>query len=225
MRSKADLTMTNIIFDYDGTLHNCLKIYKPAFIKACDWLMENGYPVKDSYSDSEIGYWLGFNSSDMWSMFQPELPPEKREICRKIIGAEMELQVRNGNAELFPGAENMLGKLKEMGCTLIFLSNCRVRYWQRHNSVFGLDRWFDYFYCAEEFDFIPKYEIFRLIRPQHKGDFIVIGDRFHDIETASINNLKSIGCAYGYGSPQELEKADIIVDNISEIPSAVEQLI
>lgn len=216
--------MTNLLFDYDGTIHNCLKIYAPAFRKAYAWLVENGYAEPRGYSDKEIGYWLGFNSSDMWSMFQPELPQEQRDICRGIIGEEMGAQVMNGNAELFPGAEETLDSLKKKGYTLIFLSNCRRKYQQRHNAAFGLDRYFDYFYCAEEFDFIPKYEIFRRIRPCHSGDFIVIGDRFHDMETASLNGLRSVGCAYGYGSPEELSTADIIVRSVTEIPGAVEKL-
>ena len=35
--------MKYIIFDYDGTLHNSIKIYKPAFLKAYDYLISNGY--------------------------------------------------------------------------------------------------------------------------------------------------------------------------------------
>ena len=57
-----------------------------------------------------------------------------------------------------------------------------------------------------------------------QGDFIVIGDRFHDIETAVLNGVKSIGCGYGYGSPDELEKADIIIGSVTEIPEAVRKL-
>ena len=57
------------------------------------------------------------------------------------------------------------------------------------------------------------------------GQFIVIGDRFHDIETATENGLKSIGCGYGYCSEGELSAADIIVDSIRDIPDAVEKLI
>lgn len=216
--------MTNLIFDYDGTIHNCLKIYAPAFRKAYAWLVDNGYAEPRKFNDKEIGYWLGFNSADMWSMFQPKLPQEQRDICRGIIGEEMGAQIMNGNAELFPNAEETLARLKDKGYTLIFLSNCRVKYQQRHNACFRLDRFFDFFYCAEEFDFIPKYEIFRRIKPRHSGNFVVIGDRFHDMETAALNNLKSIGCAYGYGSAEELSTADIIVRNIAEIPDAVEKL-
>ena len=217
--------MTNLVFDYDGTIHNCLKIYKPAFLKACQWLKAHGYPVKDSYSDSEIGYWLGFTSTDMWAMFQPELPADQRDCCRHIIGESMAEELKKGNAELFPGAEKALTELKNDGYKLIFLSNCRIRYQQRHTENFGLDRWFDAFYNAEEYGFIPKHEIFRQqVKKDWQGDFIVIGDRFHDIETAVLNGVKSIGCGYGYGSPDELEKADIIICSVTEIPEAGRKL-
>ena len=44
----------NLIFDYDGTLHNCLKIYAPSFRKAFAWLTDNGYAEAKSYTDEEI---------------------------------------------------------------------------------------------------------------------------------------------------------------------------
>lgn len=217
--------MTNLIFDYDGTIHNCMKIYKPSFMKACEYLEENGKIEKKSYTDEQISYWLGFSGDDMWRMFQPSLEQEWREKGRKIIGQEMAEHLDNGDASLFDGAENVLAELKSKGYTLIFLSNCREVYQQKHTKNFGLDRFFDYFYCAETYDFIPKYEIFRrFIKNSHEGDFIVIGDRFHDIETAVKNNLKSVGCAYGYGNPEELKNADIIINDISELPQAVEKL-
>lgn len=216
--------MINLIFDYDGTLNNCLKTYRPAFRKAYSWLVSNGYAEPHEFSDNEISYWLGFNGAEMWSRFQPQLPIEIRELCRNIISEETDTRICSGAAELFPNAENVLSKLKSTGYTLIFLSNCRRHYWESHNNAFGLDRYFDYVYCAEDFDFIPKYEIFRRFRDKHSGEFIVIGDRFHDIETAVKNGLKSIGCAYGYGSPEELKNADIIIRSVSDIPMAVCEL-
>ncbi len=217
--------MANLIFDYDGTIHESMKTYAPAFRNTCKWLTDNGYIPEKEYTDKEISYWLGFNSTDMWSTFQPGLNPEIREKARIMLGKDMAERIENGEGALFPNAEDVLAELKKQGHTLIFLSNCRVHYMERHSRVFGLDRFFDYFYCCEEYDFIPKYQIFRLFSLQHKGQYIVIGDRFHDIETAVQNGLKSIGCAYGYSTDGELDKADIIVDDITEIPSAVEKLL
>lgn len=217
--------MTNLIFDYDGTIHNSMKTYAPAFRNTCGWLYENGYiPELKEYSDKQISYWLGFNSTDMWSQFQPDLAPEIREKARIILGNDMAERVENGEGALFKYADDVLSELKGNGYNLIFLSNCRIHYMERHKRIFSLDRFFNHFYCCEEFGFIPKYEIFRKIKPDHNGNFIVIGDRFHDIETAVKNNLHSIGCGYGYGSPEELADADIIVKCITDIPYAVRNL-
>lgn len=217
--------MANLIFDYDGTIHQSMKTYAPAFRNTCKWLSDNGYIAEKEYTDKEISYWLGFNSTDMWGTFQPDLQPEIREKARVMLGEDMARRVENGEGALFPNTEKVLTELKNQGHTLIFLSNCRVHYMERHSRVFGLDRFFDYFYCCEEYGFIPKYQIFRLFSLQHKGQYIVIGDRFHDIDTATQNGLKSIGCGYGYSTDGELDKADIVVNDITEIPSAVEKLI
>ena len=217
--------MTNLIFDYDGTIHNSMLTYAPAFRGTMKWLSDRGYIADREYTDKEISYWLGVKSTGMWGQFHPELDPEIREKARVMLGEDMARRVEGGEGALYDGAEEVLADLREKGFILIFLSNCRFHYLERHKRVFGLDRFFHYFYCCEAFDFIPKYEIFRKIAPLHEGNFIVIGDRFHDIETAAVNGLPSIGCGYGFGSREELAKADIIVDNIRQIPSAVEKLL
>lgn len=216
--------MTNLIFDYDGTIHNSMLTYAPAFRNTMKWLSDGGYVAPKEYTDEEISYWLGFNSTDMWKSFMPDIDPAVREKARVMLGEDMAQRIENGEGALFEGAEEMLLRLRDCGYTIIFLSNCRIRYMERHKRVFGLDRFFDFFYCCEEHGFIPKYEIFRRIEPLHKGKYIVIGDRFHDIETATRNGLSSIGCGYGYGAEGELAKADIIVSNIADIPAAVKRL-
>jgi len=216
--------MANLVFDYDGTLHNSMLTYAPAFRDTMKWLSDSGYIADREYSDKEISYWLGFNSTDMWGNFHPELDITIREAARKKLGENMAQRLDSGEGALYTGAEEMLTAMKNAGHTLIFLSNCRVPYMQRAKRLFGLERWFDYFYCCEDYDFIPKYEIFRRFAPNHRGEYIIIGDRFHDIETAAQNGLKSIGCAYGYGSREELSKADIIVESITDIPKAVKKL-
>ena len=217
--------MANLIFDYDGTLHQSMLTYAPAFRATCKMLADMGYMPEKEYTDEEINYWLGFNSTDMWNNFLPDVPAEIKEKARVFLGENMGQRIENGEGALYPNAEDVLVELKEQGHILIFLSNCRVKYMERHSKVFRLDRFFDYFYCCEEFDFIPKYQIFRLFSLQHKGRFIVIGDRFHDIETAEKNGLKSIGCGYGYGKKGELSAADIIVGDITEIPDAVKKIL
>lgn len=215
----------NLIFDYDGTINNCLKTYRPAFYKAYSALVDEGIAKKRDFSDREISYWLGFTADEMWKSFMPSLSPEKREECKNIVGIEIERQLSLGNAEWYTNAASTLLSLRRDGHTLIFLSNCRTGYLKAHDRVFDLKKYFDAFYWSEQYGTLSKYEIFRRFKDRYSGGFIVIGDRFHDIETAVKNNLPSVGCSYGYGSPEELSEADILIDDISQLPDAINKII
>lgn len=207
----------NIIFDYDGTIHNSIKIYAPAFRKAYSYLVENKYVQEKEFTDKEISKWLGFSSKDMWNNFMPNLPDKEKQKCSNIIGTNMIKFIKENKAEMYEDAIEVLEYLKEKEFKLIFLSNCKVEYMNIHKEKFSLDKYFDDFYCTEEFDFIPKYEIFHIISKKYKGDFIVIGDRFQDIEISKVHNLYSIGCIYGYGDKKELSDASFVVDSVLEI--------
>ena len=66
--------MHSLIFDYDGTLHDSIKIYAPAFRQAYAYLVSLKLAEERTWTDGEISPWLGFSSRDMWNSFLPELP-------------------------------------------------------------------------------------------------------------------------------------------------------
>ncbi len=207
----------NIVFDYDGTLNNSLKIYAPAFKIAYDYLVETNQAKEKDWQDNEISTWLGYSSKDMWNNFMPNLPEVEKEKCSNIIGSNMVKFIEEGKAELYNGTIQTLKYLKDKGYNVIFLSNCKIEYMNKHKQMFNLDKYFSGFYCTEQFDFKPKYEIFKTIKNQYEGDFVIIGDRDVDIEIATIHNEISIGCSYGYGRDSELANADIVIDDIVEL--------
>lgn len=217
--------MANIILDYDGTIHDCAKIYVPSFYIGYKYLTDNGLAPIHEYSYKEVSGYLGYSVKEMWNKFMPDLPQSEKDTCSKIIGDSMMKLITNGQSVLYDGAEKVLKYLKENGHNLIFLSNCMHDYMEAHRKVHRLDRFYCDFYCTEDFNFAPKPDIFKSIALKHTGEFIVIGDRYLDLETAWKHNLKSIGCTYGYCNPHELDKANITVTDISEIPSVVEKLI
>ena len=120
-----------IYFDYDGTLHDSIKIYAPAFKKAYDFLVENNYAKKRLWRDEEIAKWLGYTSNEMWKNFMEE----------------MENQILAGNAVLYDGALDVLKQLKNKGYNLIFLSNCSINYMELSNKVFNLNLFFNDMIC------------------------------------------------------------------------------
>jgi phosphoglycolate phosphatase len=206
-----------IFFDYDGTLHNSIKIYAPAFIKAYDFLVENKLAEPRTWREEEISYWLGYNSEEMWKAFMPNLSAELRKTCSEIIGAEMKLQIEMGLPILYERALETLVYLKNRGYTLVFISNCRIYYRDAHNKLFNLHHYFDDLICSEEYNYIPKYEILKRIKTKYPEGMVIIGDRAQDIEAGKKNNIYTIGCNYGFALEGELNEADIIIDDIEDL--------
>ncbi|MDD5946141.1 MAG: HAD family hydrolase [Clostridia bacterium] len=211
--------MINLVFDYDGTLHDSMKIYAPSFKACCALMREEGDTVRE-YTDEEIKRWIGMDVKSMWNEFRPDFPQEKKDRYGGFIGENMVKLINEGKAELYDGVPEMLSELKER-YRLIFLSSCKRSYMLAHIRAFGLDRFFSGFYCTEDYGFAPKYKIFEHIKENYDGDFTVIGDRYSDMETAEKFGLKSIGCLYGYGSKDELKNADIKVKSIEELRNSL----
>ncbi|MCC8122107.1 MAG: HAD family hydrolase [Oscillospiraceae bacterium] len=214
----------NLLFDYDGTIHDCIHIYAPAFRTAYKRLVQLGYAPAHSFTDGEISTWLGYNPNEMWATFQPDIPQEVKEECEALIGTEMLRLLAEGGARLYPGAEAVLQTLKDAGHTMLLLSNCQSSYMRAHEQFFALHRFFTACYAAEDFSYHPKVEIFAEIRPNYPGDFIVIGDRAHDLEIAHRYGLTAVGAAYGYGAPCELTGAAAVLSDIADLPALLLRL-
>lgn len=213
--------MLNLVFDYDGTLHNSIEIYAPAFRLAYKELVEKGFAEPRDYSDKEISYWLGFSAAEMWHTFMPTLEASQKQNASMRIGKEMIGLIKEGKAKLYPHALEILEQLKIKGYNLIFLSNCKRAYMEAHIEAFQLEQYFTEFYCSEDYGFIPKYEIFNVIKTRYTGDFIIIGDRFQDMEIAQKYQLESIGCLYGFGDENELEMATYKIHSLDEIEQTI----
>lgn len=206
-----------IFFDYDGTIHNSIKIYGPAFRKAYAYLVEQGLAEERDWSDKEISYWLGFNPHEMWKNFTPDLEENIRIKCSTMIGEKMNSLTEKGRPELYEGAIDTLNYLKSKGYRLVFISNCKMSYRDCHNKLFNLEEYFEELVCSEEYNFIPKYEILEDIKHKYPEKMVIIGDRFHDMEAGKKNGIYTIGCSYGFSLVGELNEADLIIENINEL--------
>jgi phosphoglycolate phosphatase len=206
-----------IFFDYDGTLHNSIKVYFPAFKKAYDYLVKEGLAESREWTEGEISHWLGFNPKDMWETFLPALDEGIRKKCSKIIGDEMESLIKQGKPVLYEEVLETLAYLKNKDYHLVFISNCNIYYRDGHIKLFNLDKYFEELACSEEYGFIPKHEILGRIKRKYPGDMVIIGDRKQDIEAGKKNDIYTIGCSYGFSYKGELDEADLLIDNITEL--------
>ncbi len=205
-----------IIFDFDGTLHNTVLIYTPALKKSVEYLQKNGFVKKLQVDDVFSGSLLGFPPKEAWEKIAPGLDSMMVKNAMKITGESMIGNLNSKMGELYPGTINVLEYLKDK-YNLVLLSNAKSIYIEAATKIYGLDRYFSRLIAAEEYNFIPKEEIIKDIMKSYPGEYLVIGDRFHDIEGAVKNNLPSIFCSYGFGEAVEGEKAIYKINSIMEL--------
>lgn len=217
--------MVNLLFDYDGTLHDTLHIYAPSLQEVFAHLVAAGHAEERRLTREEMQRFIGYTREEMWASFLPDASLAVREAAGQRVGELMAEKIAAGEARLYPGAVEVLTKLQAMGHRLIFLSNCRREYLAAHNAAFNLDRYFTALYCAEDYDFRPKHEIFKGIAREHPGDYLVIGDRLADMEITAVHGLPAIGCGYGYGAAAELTASTVIVNDVSEITLAIKKIL
>lgn len=203
-----------LFFDYDGTLHDSIRLYIPAFKKAYAFLVENNLAAEKDWTDKEISYWLGFNPKDMWKNFRPDLDSSIQQHCSAIIGEEMDRFIKEGKPKLYDDALETLAYLKEKGYHLIFISNCKTEYMENHKKLFGLEQYFEEFLCSEAFGYKAKYEILGFIKDKYPARMAIIGDRKQDMEAGEKNHIHTVGCTYGYALEGELENADLLISHI-----------
>ncbi|MFW5838808.1 MAG: HAD family hydrolase [Bacillota bacterium] len=214
------MTIKNVktlFFDYDGTIHNSLEIYKPAFLDVYDWLVNQGYKKPRTWHDYEIKQFLGQNPKSMWESFGKGLPDEIRKAASRRIGKNMQIYMSENMAVLYERALETLAILKDRGYTLIFISNCTNAYMKAHIKAFNLDAYFTMMVNAETYDYISKSKILKTIMKDFDKDMAIIGDRYYDMQAGKENGIYTIGCTYGFGSPNELVDATMTIDSIETL--------
>ena len=220
--NAAGLAGTRTIYlDFDGTLHDSLRIYAPVFRTACRWLAEEGQAARCDHSDEAIAHWLGYSKTAMWEEFMPDLPEPLRDAASRMIGQEMVRRIQAGEARLYDGALEVLAELHRRGIQLVFFSNCSRLYMDACFAAFDLDPYFAGRICAQDYDWIPKARILAQVRDQYPAPAIIVGDRFHDMDAGAANGIPTVFCSYGFGKESEGASADYRIDDIAGLPEII----
>lgn len=217
----ADETIRTVVFDFDGTLHDTMRIYPAALAEGYALLVERGLAEPRAFSEEEAARNIGLTARDAWKLMAPGLPDGAWRLAAERVGEAMDRMIADGSARLFPGVPEMLDRVRAAGMACVFLSNCRTAYQDVARAAFGLDRWFEGYYNAEAFDGAPKERIFEVVRTRHAGGFMAVGDRCKDLALARAHELPSVGCLYGCGAPGELDGATRLARTPEEVGDAI----
>ena len=206
----------SIIFDFDGTLHNTIKIYYPAFSSGVELLREHGFARDFELSEKNVAKFLGEKPNFAYDLIARGADDSLKKEVMALVGKKMDENIKNGLGELYEGTIKVLEELSK-NYDLYILSNCRESYLDTALDVYGIKKYFKKYFAAETYDFLPKEDIIKKERQKIKEEIIFVGDRHHDMEAARINNLKSIFCSYGFGSEEEGKDASYKISSLGEI--------
>lgn len=219
--------MINLVFDYDGTIHDPVRIFAPAFKDTFGkYIAEHG-GSPDDWPDSRIASWFGVSMDVMYADISPYVEKEKLSELMDAMSTNVRARMFSGERTFYCGAEEMMSELKKRGFHMILFSKCDRQHIERQRRALPLDYYFDDIFCTGDFGdaAADKATVFPNIKLLFPGSYIIIGDRKQDMDIARSCDLPSIGCAYGYGTEDELIGATAVAENISDIPRLVNEII
>lgn len=212
-----------ILFDLDGTITDPFEGISKSIIYAVNSM---GITVNDPESlKCFIGPPLFQQFKDFFGFDDKKAENAVKEYRRRYSETGWK------ECTLIDGIEQLLKNLKKKGYVLAVATS--------KPEIFA-KKIFDYFDLSDYFDFIggaqlehtgrnEKADIIAYVLEElkiaDKPSVIMVGDRYHDIEGARANGIKSLAVLCGYGCLEEFKehKADFIADNMEEAEKIIEK--
>lgn len=204
------------IFDMDGTLFQTNLILEPALDATFDVLRTNGLWQGETPIEKyrEI---MGVPLSVVWETLCPMHALEIREESNVLFHVKLIEQIRGHKGALYPNAEQTLATLSK-NYPLYIASNGQVDYLQAIVETYQLERFIKGIYSIQAIASGHKSDLVKRVVDENKIDYgAVVGDRSSDIQAAQDNQLLSIGVRFDFAQDKELEKADIVIDDLTDL--------
>lgn len=211
-----------ILFDLDGTITDPFEGITKSIIYAA-----NGMGISVSDPDSLkcfIGPPLFQQFKDFFGFDDTKAENAVKEY-RKRYG-----EIGWKECTLVEGVEGLLAALKEKGCVLAVATSKPEVFAVKILDHFNLSGYFDFIGGAqlehngrnEKADIIAY--VLDKLGVTDKSAVLMVGDRYHDIEGARANGIKSLAVLCGYGSLEEFKEhsADFIAENMEEAGKIIE---
>lgn len=114
--------------------------------------------------------------------------------------------------KVYDGVPEMLEALQKKGVKIALATSKPYEFSIKILKHFDLYKYFDFFGAATMDGSISKKadvisHLLDEMGAESKDEILMVGDRYHDIEGAKANDLKSAGVLWGYGSKDELQNA------------------
>ena len=205
--------MKLIMFDMDGTLYRTETSFFPA---VREFARRHAFAAPD---ETFLRGFIGQNGSN-WRAWlgQLQLGTSIDELEAEFDLLEKEYVEIQG--ELFPGVTDVLKGLAQDGWKLGICSNAPSWYPETILNRAGVRDLFTVIRVPSRPDqtkVMMLCDVWNELHPEHCA---MVGDRADDMQAAFAGGFFAIGAVYGW-APEELERADVRIHDIAEIPTAL----
>ncbi|QEM68845.1 phosphoglycolate phosphatase [Geobacter sp. FeAm09] len=113
---------------------------------------------------------------------------------------------------LYPGVRETLHQLAESGIRMAVISNKNETLCRLVMEALGIARQFEIICGGDTFAEMKPSPLPLVRVAEHLGiaahEAVMIGDSINDVQAGRLAGVATIGCAWGYGGPEELTEAD-----------------
>jgi len=211
--------MKTVIFDLDGTISDS----SGGIFQSINYALEK--MNAPAISRAEVNPYIGPPLKDSFVTLLDTTDDATLEEAVRFFREDYTTAGYKIN-ELYTGIAEVLVQLATQGYHLFIATTKQTDIACEVLKHFQLDQYFQgIFGGASE---IPKPELVQHILTEYncrKDKSVLVGDTHYDIHAAKINNIFSLGAAWGFGENAEISKADMVIDSPGELIKHIERLI
>jgi len=205
--------MNLIMFDMDGTLFRTETSFFPS---VREFASRHAFPAPD---EEFLHGFIGQNGTE-WRAWLGQLNLDKPvpELAAEFDLLEQEYVRAQG--ELYPGATEVLRTLASDDWKLGICSNAPAWYPDAILTRAGVRELFTVIRVPvrpDQTKTMMLCDVWNELHPEHCA---MVGDRADDMQAAYAGGYFAIGAAYGW-APEELERADVRIHDIADVPAAL----
>jgi len=213
-----------VAFDMDGTLYSSQplieKVYADSILEYNQKFCQNLVPP----TFKQIETWIGQPVRDIYLGLFPGITEELMFHLGAIIGREFKTAIAQKGGLLFDGVQEVFSGLVQKGMLILLASNGKREYLQAIINKFNLN--IEPFVCVGESGIVNKGQILKYYLDFYEmqpTDLIMVGDRESDFKAARDAGCYFIGCNFGHGEAHEIQGADSLISNLTEITGVIEK--
>jgi len=212
--------LTLAVLDLDGTIYSSRATTLGAVERAVRDLNARHGLALPVPTEDEILAGVGSTRQEFAARVFPALPLRYHSEIDALVWHWEHALITSGRGSLFPGARAALEELARDGFRLAMATNAGQGYMDAILDHFDLRAFFEKCLCAgagggDKADLIRSIVTSLDVPPDATA---MVGDRKSDVDAATKAGARSVGCAWGFGTPEELAGADRIVRSFEELP-------